>query len=766
MQKLRQCSNRLRIWVLLIVLLVAGLVVPMGAGPSVAVAQSSGLPYGDVEAGAFYTAAVSELHGFGVFDGTVLDGSSCPEGFCPSTPIDRKTLAAWIVRVLDGQDPPNAASRFNDVDCCLSGFWPKFIERAAELGVTRGCGDGTEFCPDRRLTRAEAAVFLARAFNLPDGPDPDFADIAYDAWYRDDVGKLKASGITVGCKDGSIFCPNREVTRAQMATFLYRATRLIDDALSQVTLVVHSCGPPESEYSYSSSQLGDLVDTFNQTITNFFETSSVGRSTIRFELGETFTLDIDWDSQSIRAWSSNTDPYFINPCSRHAMDKFNSPSERSKGTLILADVDIQESSGYARLRTMLSPIGPVVAGRPSETGLACWDDQCYSYEELLLQTIAHEIGHGVYGWEHPFTDEDLTCRLVEDCARVKERLGSEKAGGLMSYSQFGSKGDLSPTADIARRAYVSCYNRIKLRWARKVGGTCEQPSSPTLTTPSTTLPTTTVPPTSTTVSTSESNHFLSVSAGSYSCGLRTDNTIICWGEFDHLQVPEGQYKAVSTGGSHSCGLRTNNTITCWGNNRDGRSGVPAGQYKAVSAGSFHSCGLRTDNTIACWGHNLFGQSDAPKGRFKAVSAGTEHSCGLRGDDTITCWGRTTYPGQFDAEGPEGQYKAVSIGGAHSCGLRTDNTITCWGDNLDGQLNVSEGQYTAVSVGSFHSCGLRTDSTITCWGFNDFGQTDVPGGSYKAVSAGSFHSCGLRANNTIVCWGGDSPGDTDVPTGQS
>ena len=47
----------------------------------------------------------------------------------------------------------------------------------AELGVTRGCGDGTGFCPDRNVTRAEMAVFLSRAYNLPDGPDPDFSRV-------------------------------------------------------------------------------------------------------------------------------------------------------------------------------------------------------------------------------------------------------------------------------------------------------------------------------------------------------------------------------------------------------------------------------------------------------------------------------------------------------------------------------------------------------------------------------------------------------------
>ena len=32
--------------------------------------------------------------------------------------------------------------------------------------------------------------------------------------------------------------------------------------------------------------------------------------------------------------------------------------------------------------------------------------------------------------------------------------------------------------------------------------------------------------------------------------------------------------AVTAGGDHSCGLRTNNTVTCWGWNSDGQADAP------------------------------------------------------------------------------------------------------------------------------------------------------------------------------------------------
>ena len=180
-----------------------------------AVGQPGG--FGDVAEDAYYSVPVSTLAEFGVFVGT-----ECQAGFCPGDPIDRKTMAVWIVRVLDGEDPEAVSeSRFDDVDA--SGFHAPFIERMAELEVTRGCGDRAGFCPDRNVTRAEMAVFLSRAYKLPEGPDPGFVDVPADAWYAADVAKLAASEITVGCGDRSGFCPGRDTTRAQMATFLHRA---------------------------------------------------------------------------------------------------------------------------------------------------------------------------------------------------------------------------------------------------------------------------------------------------------------------------------------------------------------------------------------------------------------------------------------------------------------------------------------------------------------------------------------------------------------
>ncbi|HRX70565.1 MAG TPA: DUF4214 domain-containing protein [Candidatus Competibacteraceae bacterium] len=98
------------------------------------------------------------------------------------------------------------------------------------------------------------------------------------------------------------------------------------------------------------------------------------------------------------------------------------------------------------------------------------------------------------------------------------------------------------------------------------------------------------------------------------------------------------FTQVSAGGSHTCGVRTNDTVTCWGDNDYGQATPPDGTFTQVSAGSFHTCGVQTDGTVACWGANGDGQAMRPAGTFTQVSAGQNHTCGVQSDGFVVCWG--------------------------------------------------------------------------------------------------------------------------------
>lgn len=88
-----------------------------------------------------------------------------------------------------------------------------------ELGITRGCAPD-RFCPDRAVTRGEMATMLVRAFGLTGSGGPGFVDTEASP-HRNAVEILAANGITRGCA-AEKFCPDRSITRAEMAVFLSR----------------------------------------------------------------------------------------------------------------------------------------------------------------------------------------------------------------------------------------------------------------------------------------------------------------------------------------------------------------------------------------------------------------------------------------------------------------------------------------------------------------------------------------------------------------
>ena len=65
------------------------------------------------------------------------------------------------------------------------------------------------------------------------------------------------------------------------------------------------------------------------------------------------------------------------------------------------------------------------------------------------------------------------------------------------------------------------------------------------------------------------------------------------------------FKAVSIDSSHSCGLRTDDTVTCWGSSEYGEADPPGGTFAAVDVNIWNSCGLRPGGAIVCWGRHAF-----------------------------------------------------------------------------------------------------------------------------------------------------------------
>jgi hypothetical protein len=71
------------------------------------------------------------------------------------------------------------------------------------------------------------------------------------------------------------------------------------------------------------------------------------------------------------------------------------------------------------------------------------------------------------------------------------------------------------------------------------------------------------------------------------------------------------FVAVAAGGSHSLGLKTDGSIVAWGDNSSGQTNVPSPNsgFVGVAVGYGHSDGLKDDGAIVAWGHNFEGDGD-------------------------------------------------------------------------------------------------------------------------------------------------------------
>ncbi|MXZ53621.1 MAG: S-layer homology domain-containing protein [Acidimicrobiaceae bacterium] len=144
------------------------------------------------------------------------------------------------------------------------------INCVAYYGITQGSGDGSTYSPEEDVTRAQMAVFIARAagkagVDLGDATDAGFGDLG-STWQeaRDAINRLAANGMI---PSGGAFRPNDAITRAEMATFLIG---LLAEAAPNVTR--DSSGAILLGLPGSQSQPDDrFPDTDNAEIAAIYE---------------------------------------------------------------------------------------------------------------------------------------------------------------------------------------------------------------------------------------------------------------------------------------------------------------------------------------------------------------------------------------------------------------------------------------------------------------------------------------------------------------
>lgn len=280
----------------------------------------------------------------------------------------------------------------------------------------------------------------------------------------------------------------------------------------------------------------------------------------------------------------------------------------------------------------------------------------------------------------------------------------------------------------------------------------------------------------------------------HTCGIKTDDTLYCWGsnwdgqlgdgttvaKFTPIKIGTDTWTDIQVGTWHTCGIKaTDSKLYCWGTNSDGMVGDGSGENKhiptkigddtwiKISAGHYYTCGIKTDGKLFCWGANEAGQlGDGTSGETSCPDQTPSYDCETKptptkiGDDTWT---------------------DVKAGVQHTCGIKTDGFLYCWGVNNNGRIGdgtkinrliptkIGYDIWANITTGGFHSCGIKKDNTLYCWGDGYSGQLG-DGSTYFSlipeklndrwtnIEAGYEHSCGIKVNDSkLYCWGDNQYG---------
>ncbi len=170
--------------------------------------------FDDVKPGAFYFDAVQWAVKNGITNGT---GKST---FSPNDVCSRYQIVMFLWRAA-GQPEAKAAVSFADVK--PGDIFYEAVQWAVERGITKGTSS-TSFSPFAPCTRGQIVTFLYRSAGSPAISGAcDFSDVSAGSFCHDAVIWASSEGITKGTSAGR-FSPNEGCTRAQVVTFLYRAS--------------------------------------------------------------------------------------------------------------------------------------------------------------------------------------------------------------------------------------------------------------------------------------------------------------------------------------------------------------------------------------------------------------------------------------------------------------------------------------------------------------------------------------------------------------
>ncbi|MCO4764063.1 MAG: hypothetical protein KC502_21310 [Myxococcales bacterium] len=283
---------------------------------------------------------------------------------------------------------------------------------------------------------------------------------------------------------------------------------------------------------------------------------------------------------------------------------------------------------------------------------------------------------------------------------------------------------------------------------------------------------------------------VAVGAG-HTCAVKTDKTLACWGRntsgavgtgtktSSDVLTPQvvkgvGAVVKVVAGADFTCALRLDQTVWCWGLNGDAQLGrgykggsqvhpaeVPGlGGVVDLDAGYAHVCALDTAGVMSCWGRNVYRQS-APAGstgldvlkptpvtlmsNISAIKIGRNTTCGLNNLGKLKCFGDNSnrqrgdplsIPNLNDKKVSTAKLPTVAdaeMGGDHGVAVTPTGVVYAWGANQVGQLGVgkkTKDDYATpvkvatgvvqVEASGSNTCLLRNNGSVACTGYGYYG----------------------------------------------
>jgi hypothetical protein len=147
----------------------------------------------------------------------ITEGTS-PTTFSPLDDATRGQTITFLWRAAGCPEPASKANPFTDVPG--NAYFYKAVLWALENGITDGTS-AEHFSPNATVTRAQVATFLYRMGGKAEEGEMPFVDVEDESYYEDAVLWAYKNGVTEGTS-ATKFSPADHCLRGQIVTFLYR----------------------------------------------------------------------------------------------------------------------------------------------------------------------------------------------------------------------------------------------------------------------------------------------------------------------------------------------------------------------------------------------------------------------------------------------------------------------------------------------------------------------------------------------------------------